>query len=382
MINRRAVLKSDCCLPRRTEGGTSDFWPALAPVQHVWRDEAGLVRLRATSNGIDQIYLPLVKSLAHESSPTRLRVPCLLIPFLVSGLNTVYGGAVSLVTFTGIGFSGADNYSEVRSVTADGSKAVGTSSQFTYPNGPFTNPRSISWTQGGGFQVLPNPPADGTTGSSHSFITASDITPDGSWIAYRARPNGTGALVAMLGAGDGSSATPLGRNGNLSSAAVQINDAGNILFGFGTDPNGLFQAFRWTAGGGYQQFTDPVGYDESLPAQRGTSSDGSVSVGDISNIDLDSGDETAHQAYRWTLTNGIVGLGYLPGGNRSVRWAFRRMAIPSSVFRIPLLTRATLTLANCSFGHRARGWSAWVSLPVTTSTIMSAAWRPTLPSWP
>ncbi len=166
--------------------------------------------------------------------------------------------------------------------------------------------------------MLPNPPTDGTTGSSHSFISASDITANGSWIAYRARPNGTGTLVAMLGAGDGSSGTPLGRNGNLSSAAVQINDAGSILFGFGTDSNGLLQAFRWTAGGGYQQFTDPAGYDESLPAQRGTSSDGSVSVGDISNIDLGTGTETAHQAYRWTLANGIVGLGYLPGGDRSV----------------------------------------------------------------
>jgi hypothetical protein len=165
--------------------------------------------------------------------------------------------------------------------------------------------------------VLPNPPADGTTGSSHSFISASDITADGRWIAYRARPNGTGTLVAMLGAGDGSSATPLGRNGNLSSAATQINDAGNILFGFGTDSNALFHSFRWTVLA-YQQFIEPVGYNESLPAQRGTSSDGSVSVGDISNIDLDTGEETAHQAYRWTLPNGIVGLGYLPGGDRSV----------------------------------------------------------------
>jgi hypothetical protein len=243
---------------------------------------------------------------------------CSLIPFLVSGFNTAHGGVVSPVSFTGIGFSGTDNYSEVRSVTADGSKAVGTSGQFAYPNGPFTNTRSISWTQSGGFQVLPNPPTDGTTGSSHSFISASDITADGSWIAYRARPNGTGTLVAMLGAGDGSSATPLGRNGNLSSAATQINDAGNILFGFGTDSNGLLQSFRWTAGGGYQQFTNPAGYDESLPAQRGTSSDGSVSVGDISNIDLDTGEETAHQAYRWTLPSGILGLGYLPGGDRSV----------------------------------------------------------------
>ena len=244
---------------------------------------------------------------------------CSFIPFLVSGLNTAYGGVVSPVSFTGIGFSGTDNYSQVRSVTADGSKAVGTSGQFVSPDGPFSNMKSVSWTQPGGFQVLPNPPADATTGSLHSFISASDITPNGSWIAYRAKPNGTGALVAMLGAGDGSSGTPLGRNGNISSSAVQINDAGNVLFGFGNDPNGLFQSFRWTAGGGYQQFTDPVGYNESLPAQRGTSSDGSVSVGDIANIDLDvTGLETAHQAYRWTLTNGIVGLGYLPGGDRSV----------------------------------------------------------------
>ncbi len=245
---------------------------------------------------------------------------CSLIPFLLSGLNTAYGGVASPVTFTGIGFSGADNYSEVRSVTADGSKAVGTSGNFDYTNVFFTNTRSISWTQSGGFQVLPNPPTDGTTGNSHSFISASDITPDGNWIAYRARPNGTGALVAVLGAGDGSSATPLGRNGNLSSAATQINDAGNTLFGFGTDANGLFHSFRWTAGGGYQQFTEPVGYNESLSAQRGTSSNGSASVGDISNIDLDSPEETetAHQAYRWTVVTGLFGLGYLPGGDRSV----------------------------------------------------------------
>jgi hypothetical protein len=271
---------------------------------------------------------------------------CSLISFLVSGLNSAYGGVVSPVTFTGIGFSGTDNYSEVRSVTADGSKAVGTSGQFAYPNGSFSNMKSISWTQPGGFQVLPNPPTDGTTGNSHSFISASDITPDGNWIAYRAKPNGTGALVAMLGAGDGSSATPLGRNGNLSSAATQINDAGNILFGFGTDPNGLFQSFRWTAGGGYQQFTDPVGYNESLPAQRGTSSDGSVSVGDVANIDLDTGEETAHQAYRWTLVTGLFGLGYLPGGDRSV--ALGVSADGNTVFGI---SNSTNSPGDTNFGE-------------------------------
>jgi WD40 repeat protein len=166
---------------------------------------------------------------------------------------------------------------------------------------------------------LPNPPTDGTTAGS-PFVTASDFAADGNWIAYRARPGGTGRVEAMISAGDGSQSAPLGRGVyNANSASTQISDDGATVFGWEIDlTTGLFHAFRWRTGVGLQEIADPSGYNQTLPSGRGVSADGSVSVGDIANVDTNTGNENAHQAYRWTAANGLTPLGFLPGGDRSV----------------------------------------------------------------
>ncbi|HJT82307.1 MAG TPA: hypothetical protein VJ719_14020 [Chthoniobacterales bacterium] len=207
----------------------------------------------------------------------------------------------------------------MRSVTEDGTLAVGLSGQGAGPNGTGTYP--IRWTSSGGVELLPNPPADGTSEPLSSFVTASDITPDGSWIAYRARPGGTGVREAMICSGSGAQSLALGRAGpGLRSAANQISDDGSIVFGWGFGTDGNQHAFRWSSATGYQSLSEPSGYAASAPAGRGVSADGTISVGDIISYDGNS-HEIAHQAYRWTAATDMQTIGVLPGGNYSAALA-------------------------------------------------------------
>ncbi|MDQ2867043.1 MAG: hypothetical protein M3R59_01315 [Verrucomicrobiota bacterium] len=274
---------------------------------------------------------------------------------LISGLTRPNSGitiAPDPVTFSPFGFIGTDNYSEVRSVTGDGRKYVGLSGTYTYPSGPFApNMSPVLWTPDAGLQVLPYPPTDGTMGG-RPFITASDISADGNWIAYRAKPGGDGHHEAMICAGDLSQTTALGRGTNVYSAATQISDDGANVFGFGYDSVAQPHSFHWTAANGYQQIAEPSGYNKSIPAARGVSSDGIVSIGDISNFDIDTFVESAHQAYRWTSADGLVQLGYLPGGDRSVALGLTRDG--SQIFGI---SNSTTSPGDTYFGE----WFLWSS---------------------
>jgi len=228
-------------------------------------------------------------------------------------------------TFNGIGFAPGYNSSEVRATTADGSVAIGGSGLAT-PPGTENGRVGVQWTAAGGLVILPQIPADGTT--RDGFVTASDITASGSWIAYRAWPGwptGFQTREAVICRGDFSQVIALGRlAANRGSVANQISDDGSIVFGFAEDANFNEQVFRWTQAGGMQVLPIPAGYptlpaydNHNFPAGRACSAGGTVSVGSLSAYDDNTGDEFDVQAYRWTQATGIQLLGYLPGGNRS-----------------------------------------------------------------
>ncbi len=253
--------------------------------------------------------------------------------------------ASGTATFNAIGFVSGYNSSEVRATNADGSIAIGASG-LANPPGTENGRVAEQWTAGGGLITLPQIPADGTTGDG--FVSASDITATGSWIAYRAWPGWPAVhrTEAVICSGDLSQVITLGRLApNRNSAANQISDDGSIAFGFALDASANQQAFRWTQSTGMQVLAAPSGYpgppaydNLNTPAGRACSTDGSVSAGFLSAYDDNTGDEFDVQAYRWTQTSGMQLLGYLPGGDRSA--ALAMSADGSTIFGVSRSTNA------------------------------------------
>src|SRR5205807_2157476 len=136
--------------------------------------------------------------------------------------------ASGTATFSPMGFYPGYNASEVRATNADGSVAVGGSGPAN-PPGTEAGLVGVQWTAGGGLVTLPQIPYDGTPASPRfpgNFTVASDITPTGSWIAYRALPgwpNNLGRREAVICSGDFSQVITLGRlRPNGLSVANQI----------------------------------------------------------------------------------------------------------------------------------------------------------------
>jgi probable HAF family extracellular repeat protein len=269
-------------------------------------------------------------------------------------------------TFNSIGFLPGDNSSQVRAVNADGSVAVGASGHGNDLSQAASGRLAVQWTAAGGLVTLPQIPADGTTsgGPSLQFMTGSDITPTGSWIAYRAKPGGTGRREGVICSGDFSQVIALGRldtNPNRSSVANQISSDGSIVFGFAQDNAFLDHAFRWTSGT-MVALADPAGDPPgdsryTYPAGRGCTSDGSVSVGYSYRYDGTTGNEADVQAFRWTQATGIQLLGYLPGGDRSAALAISDDG--SLVFGVSSSSNAPATATNpYDFSGELFLWSA------------------------
>lgn len=96
-------------------------------------------------------------------------------------------------------------------------------------------------------------------------------------------------------------------SGGFQSGAKAISADGSTVVGYGYGETGL-EAFRWTSSDGMVGlgFVSPshTTYSEA----SGVSADGSVVVG----ASAKGGGGT--QAFRWTASEGMVGLGFLPGG--------------------------------------------------------------------
>jgi probable HAF family extracellular repeat protein len=101
----------------------------------------------------------------------------------------------------------------------------------------------------------------------------------------------------------------LGLPGDTYSAAIAVNADGTVVVGTSsTTVRG--QAFRWTSTGGMVGLGYLPGNSQSFAAA--VNSDGSVVVGYSS-----QNGGVSPQAIRWTNPSGLIGLGYLSGNNSS-----------------------------------------------------------------
>lgn len=89
--------------------------------------------------------------------------------------------------------------------------------------------------------------------------------------------------------------------GFMGSIANGVSYDGSIIAGNSTSGSGSWQSFRWTSETGMNSFTD------SAFGVNGLSGNGSAIVGSIGE----------GQASYWTSSEGVVGLGFLPGASHN-----------------------------------------------------------------
>lgn len=100
--------------------------------------------------------------------------------------------------------------------------------------------------------------------------------------------------------------TALGTLGDYPSSPAAMSPDGRVIIGQSKSPNGN-EAFRWTASEGMVGLGDLAGW-EFYSAATGVSADGSVVVGR-------GMAEAGFEAFLWTAATGMVGLGDLAGGD-------------------------------------------------------------------
>jgi probable HAF family extracellular repeat protein len=104
--------------------------------------------------------------------------------------------------------------------------------------------------------------------------------------------------------------------GKVGSRANDVSADGSVVVGIVVE-SGAPEAFRWTASGDMSGLgflaPPPPGISVAVSEAFGVSPDGSAIVGwSTAGLVLDFG-----EAFRWTADDGMIGLGQLPGGNAS-----------------------------------------------------------------
>ncbi len=99
--------------------------------------------------------------------------------------------------------------------------------------------------------------------------------------------------------------------GNFKSVATGVSSNGSVIAGYGSSALGT-EAFRRTNDGGMVGLGDLSGGNFESWAYA-VSSDGSTVVGASSSAASFASYEGNTEAFRWTSTGGMVGLGDLPG---------------------------------------------------------------------
>jgi len=205
--------------------------------------------------------------------------------------------------------------SQVRAASADGSIAVGNAVD---ANGFY---QSVIWKRDSGLSILPSLP---NTSKSPVFMSASDITPDGSIIAGRSFDGSSSSRQPVLWYNGGTLAVGLGTlvppNTHHIGNAGALSADGSVVYGWATSakPDVSQEIFRWTPSGGLVALgVLRPGLDNfAFLAGRGTSADGSVAIGYSEYVDT-TGTNYVDTAFRYTLQGGMQSLGSLPGGTNS-----------------------------------------------------------------
>lgn len=111
--------------------------------------------------------------------------------------------------------------------------------------------------------------------------------------------------------------------GFTSSGADGVSHDGTVVVGSSgsVDPEGnsLTEAFRWTLSGGMEGLGEFHGasIENWQTYAYAVSADGSVIVGDARKVDDDPTEPHEWEGFRWTEAAGMDSLGHLPGGHRA-----------------------------------------------------------------
>jgi probable HAF family extracellular repeat protein len=196
---------------------------------------------------------------------------------------------------------GGSIFSWAYGVSSDGSVVVGYS---TSADGP----EAFRWTESDGMVGLGDLPggnfesyARGTSGDGSVVVGNGSYASPGSEAFFWTNDSGT-IDGGMLGLGDL-------LDDNISSYAYGVSTDGLVVVGLGCSTWGT-EAFRWTYSRGMVGLGGFQGAGPWINSHAyAVSADGSVVVGFSYNYD-----ERGPEAFRWTESGGMVGLGDLPEG--------------------------------------------------------------------
>lgn len=193
---------------------------------------------------------------------------------------------------------GATTSSEAYAISSDGTTVVGKGRNTS------NNFEAFSWTSSGGMQGLGNlggssPTSEGLAVSANGSVIVGQSQSASGYEAFRWTSSG-----GMMGLGD----LP---GWNYYSKAIGVSDDGATVVGISESSNGV-EAFRWTSSDGMVGLGGLGGSTFSSEA-HGVSADGSVVVGKSRSATMGGGN--SDEAFRWTASGGMVGLGKLTGGS-------------------------------------------------------------------
>lgn len=245
---------------------------------------------------------------------------------LLLGDRVALAAPSATATFTPVGFLPGDDFSSVNAANDAGTLAA----CLSYHRDPVTLKRVYTaagrWTPGEGMQPLPllSDTPNAQDNPFNASISGRDVTNDGTRIIYTSHTTAGNVLAVGIADFDGGNVLNLTAlpNGDKLTTATQLSDDGNTAFGYRLGGVSGFASIGavWTATGGVEALVPPDGFAEVHPALKAISADGSVSVGMVANTDV-NGVYLDLQAYRWTASGGVQGLGYLPGDDRSEAYA-------------------------------------------------------------
>jgi hypothetical protein len=222
---------------------------------------------------------------------------------------------------------GGSFHSEVRDATKVGDTILavghGNGQTLNCPNPCAAGDTAILWKWDGTAATIVALPNLVVNTTATSFVTAAAITPDGAYIASRARSNSsssnpgvnnqrqavrvTTALVPFTSANlPIATFAPAAVGANSFASAISAD--GSILYG---QHSGTGRAVRFDAAGGTSiAIPTPGGWAQLAPAARGTSADGSVMVGSANNFNFYAG-----QAFRYVYGGAASPIPPLAGGS-------------------------------------------------------------------
>jgi len=223
----------------------------------------------------------------------------------------VPGARTEAASFRGLGdLPGGDFYSVARAVSADGSAVVGASQ----PADAYRE--AFRWTLPGGMQPLGHLPgaaflSEAYAVSSDGLVVVGDSRSDLSLSGGAFRWTQAEGMTAL---GDLPGGTP-----DFPSRATGASADGSVIVGIGNySPGGgpmpvAGEALRWTEPKTIMGLGDVLG-GTGVSRAFGVSADGSVIVGK-GNAAASFQVEDLGVAFRWTSGEGMVPLGFLPGGS-------------------------------------------------------------------